>query len=248
MKIVVLVAGKSSRLRPLTDNKHKALLEIGDKTLIEHQLEAFKEAGVDEVIFVVGHKADLIKEKIGENYKGIKIKYIYNPDYSTKNIDYSLYCARDEFKDENFIYLEGDLFFHSNIIKKLIKSKYDNCLCVDKDYKSSKVDTVILGKKNRAEGLVFEENGDVREKVENENIAGELLLMVKFNKDASNFLIQELEKCNFVGETKIYNIFGELIKLKEVSYIEIKNLPWVEIDNIEDLNKAREEVYSKIKD
>ena len=122
MKLVSLMAGSGRRLLPLTKDCHKVLLEIGEKSLVEHQLEAFREVGIRDVVFVVGHKAELIKSKLGDHHNGIRIKYIFNPHYSTYNVDYSLFLAKKEVKGKDFLYFEADMLFHPKILRNLIDS------------------------------------------------------------------------------------------------------------------------------
>jgi bifunctional UDP-N-acetylglucosamine pyrophosphorylase/glucosamine-1-phosphate N-acetyltransferase len=73
-KVVILAAGWGTRMRPLTDTRPKPALKVAGKTLIEHNLDQITGL-VKEVILVVGYKKEVIKEIIGEEYKGMKIKY-----------------------------------------------------------------------------------------------------------------------------------------------------------------------------
>ena len=75
MQAVLLVAGKSTRTYPLTITKPKPLLKVANKTIIEHNLEQLQDL-VNEVIIVVGFKKEMIKEKIGNRFGNLKIKYV----------------------------------------------------------------------------------------------------------------------------------------------------------------------------
>jgi len=75
MQAVILAAGKSTRTYPLTLTKPKPLLKVADTTVIEHNLDQLRGV-VDEVIIVVGYKAEMMQEYLGENYRGIKIRYV----------------------------------------------------------------------------------------------------------------------------------------------------------------------------
>jgi len=240
MRVVNLMSGMSSRLRPLTNNHHKVLLTVGHKTLIEYQLDAFNDVGIKEVIFVVGYKAEKIKSKIGNRYKDVKIEYIYNPFYLTKNINYSLFLARKEIKGENFIYMEADLIFHPSILKEVINSNFKNCLIVDQSINSIKVDTLITGNNNKANGLLFKKHGhfdnEFRKKYKSK-IVGEPILIIKFDSINSKFLFDELDNSNFEGSTTLYSIFDKCLKKFDMNYI-ITEKSWIEIDNHYDLKKA----------
>jgi choline kinase len=241
MKVVSLMAGPSTRLMPLTNNCHKVLLEIGGKSLVEHQLAAFKEVGIKETVFVVGYKADLTKSKLGDCYHSIKITYVANPYYLTHNIDYSFYLAKDEVMGEDFIYLEADIFFHPNILKIIIDSRFENCLVVDPNPQSDMVDTLILGNNNKVTGLLFKEHGDLKSEIkQHKEVVGEPISLMKFNGEASRFLFNELQKSNFEGPMTLPRIFERCFQMEGMNYIEAKGYPWVQIDNYNDLKKARE--------
>src|SRR5438445_10066451 len=85
MKAMILAAGLGTRLRPLTDNRPKALVEIAGRTLLEITLSRLRAFGVGEVIINVHHFADMILEylKTNENF-GMDIeisreKFLFTP-------------------------------------------------------------------------------------------------------------------------------------------------------------------------
>ena len=76
MKAVILAAGLGKRMGPLTGKKPKALVKLRGKPLLEHVLESFKKAGVEEAFLVVGFGADKIMKKFGRNFNGMKLSYV----------------------------------------------------------------------------------------------------------------------------------------------------------------------------
>lgn len=71
-----MAAGEGKRMRPLTLERPKPLIEVAGKSILEHVLDVLP-SEVDEVIIVVGYKADMIKEKFGDSYKGKKLRYVH---------------------------------------------------------------------------------------------------------------------------------------------------------------------------
>ena len=67
MKAMILAAGLGTRLRPLTDNRPKALVEVGGRTLLEITLSRLREFGVREVIINVHHFADMVIDYLKAN-------------------------------------------------------------------------------------------------------------------------------------------------------------------------------------
>jgi len=76
MKAVILAAGLGKRMRPLTNKKPKALVRLRGKPLLEHVLESFKRAGIEEAFLVVGFGADKIMKRFGGNFNGMKLSYV----------------------------------------------------------------------------------------------------------------------------------------------------------------------------
>lgn len=75
MQCVILAAGKGTRLRPLTDERPKPLVDVCGKALLDHIVEALPSA-IDELIIVTGYKGEMIREHCGEEFLGKKVVYI----------------------------------------------------------------------------------------------------------------------------------------------------------------------------
>ncbi len=75
MQAVILAAGEGVRMRPLTLERPKALVEISGKSLLEHMMDALP-TEVDEIIVVIGYKGDMIRERFGDRFRGRTIRYV----------------------------------------------------------------------------------------------------------------------------------------------------------------------------
>lgn len=75
MQAVVLAAGEGTRLRPLTAEKPKALVEVAGKPLLTHCFETLIELDADELVSVVGYEGDRIVERYGDSFAGVPITY-----------------------------------------------------------------------------------------------------------------------------------------------------------------------------
>ena len=126
MQAIILAAGKSTRTYPLTLTKPKPLLKVANLTIVEHNLEQLRGI-VDEVILVVGYKSEMIKNFLGENYRGIKIKYVLQEEASGNAS--ALNLARS-FVKGNFILMFGDDLYSRADIKNLLK--YDSAILAQK--------------------------------------------------------------------------------------------------------------------
>jgi len=80
VKAMILAAGRGERMRPLTDRVPKPLLELGDKPLIVHHLEALYRAGFREVVINVAYRAEQIMAALGDGERfGLRIRYSPEP-------------------------------------------------------------------------------------------------------------------------------------------------------------------------
>lgn len=111
MNAIILAAGMGTRLRPLTDNRPKALVKVNDQAIIERQIEYLKEIAIEEIIVVTGYlheKFDYLTDKYG-------VKLVYNDKYDVYNNGYSMYIVREYLK--NTFVLEGDVFLNTKLLK-----------------------------------------------------------------------------------------------------------------------------------
>ena len=113
---VILAAGLGSRLLPITQEAPKCLTEFCGSTITERALDSLQKLNVENVAIVIGYLGDVIINHLGNEYKGMKISYIWNEDYKTTNSMYSVYLARD-FISKGCYLLEGDVVFDSDFTK-----------------------------------------------------------------------------------------------------------------------------------
>jgi len=121
MKAVILVAGKSTRTYPLTVAKPKALLKIGNKTILSLLLDNFVGI-VKEALLVVNYKKEMIKKEFGNKYKSIKITYVVQKQ--TKGTANALLCTEPILKGDSFIMCYGDDLILKKDVEKLYKAGY----------------------------------------------------------------------------------------------------------------------------
>ena len=122
MKIVILAAGKSSRIFKKI-KKNKCLLKIDNETLIDKSIKEIlkvKNIKENDIYIVTGFKSNLIKNHVSKKYKNIQ--YIYNKDYNTREMLYSMMLAMRKI-DSDFICIYSDILFSHRVLNKLILFK-----------------------------------------------------------------------------------------------------------------------------
>ncbi len=133
MKAIILAAGVGSRIRPLTDNCPKSLLKIGGKTILEMMLSHLQDCGIHDVVFVLGYLQDKIKKYVTEHFPNLKVHFITNEQYKETNTGFSLMLALEAIQGSDFIKFDADVVFDKKILKNLIETPFNNCLCIDKN-------------------------------------------------------------------------------------------------------------------
>lgn len=120
MQAVMMVAGKSTRTYPLTLTRPKPLLPIQNKPLIMHSLDQM--VGVfDEVILIVGYKAKMISDVLGNEYRGIRI--IYQEQKEQLGTGHAILQAKPYIKGK-FVALNGDDLFAREDLVRLSKFEF----------------------------------------------------------------------------------------------------------------------------
>jgi len=115
MKAVVLAAGLGKRLATVSVEKPKVLVKIGEKTLIEHNLDKLRKLGINQTALVIGYKGEMIKEIVGETVTYYEQKEQLGTAHAT-------YCAKNFIDEPFFLALNGDMFF-TDPLKDFIRLK-----------------------------------------------------------------------------------------------------------------------------
>ncbi|MBI2653211.1 nucleotidyltransferase family protein [Candidatus Woesearchaeota archaeon] len=125
-KAVLLVGGRGTRLRPLTDKTPKALLEVQGKTITEHLFDLLKKYGIRECILCTGYLKDKIKEHFGDGSKfGMSITYVEEDEpLGTAG---PLKLAK-KYLNDSFIVSNGDELKNINIPRMFRLHKRKNAL------------------------------------------------------------------------------------------------------------------------
>ena len=101
MKGVILAAGDGSRLDPLTRSTPKPLIAVAGHPMVTYPMRALVHKGVTELIIVVGHLGDRIRQVLGESgYRGARLTYVESSDHEDGN-GLSLYAAREAIGEEH---------------------------------------------------------------------------------------------------------------------------------------------------
>lgn len=223
---IIMAAGMSTRLAPLSFDKPKGLFEVKGEILIERQIRQLKEAGIDNIVIVLGYKKEsffYLSEKYG-------VKIIINPFFNVKNNCETLYLAR-EYLQNSYI-CSCDQYFTVNPFNK---------------YEFHSFYTGIKGKNKIGEPNVkVGNNGKIMSFTDGEFGGAILLGFSYWDKKFSNSFKELLVKHHFIND---YNndfweeLFFDNINQLPNMYISFRNEQTIfEFDNFEQL-KTFDEKY-----
>ena len=240
MKALILAAGCGKRLRPITNTIPKSMVEVNGTPLLVNAINNLTALGIKDIGIGVGHMADYIKEHIGYEFNGASISYFENPRYLETNNIVSLYKA-SEFCDDDMLMLECDIYYHKEMLEPLIAGEGECSILVSPFNPATMDGTVIRVEGDRAQELILGkwqgadfDYTDTRKTVN----------MYRFTKDfAAKYMPLIKWYVENMGEQSYYEkVLGSLMYLREcdMSVVEVPEDRWCEIDDADDLARARE--------
>ena len=243
-KTLVVAAGLGSRLKDHTENLPKCMLDFGGKTLLERQIEAYKNCGINNITVIRGYK----KNKI--NYKNLN--YINNPDYENNNILNSIFYG-EKVINGNIIIAYSDILFESSVVKRLLESDHDISVVVDIDWRGYYVDRKDHPL-SEAENVIFNSNNEVvkigKIATEKEEVHGEFIGMIKLNNRGAEIFKQNFhrvkklfwnkpfQRAKIFQKAYLTDFIQELVDIGVKVHCVIIESGWKEIDTVEDYKKA----------
>ena len=234
MQAIILAGGKGSRLAPVTGGKSKALVEVGGRPLILHQLEALADHGIGPVLVIVGYQAEEVRRVIGERAETLE-----NERYAETNSLYSLWLAR-RWITGPFVLLNCDLFFEPEILAQVVEEE-GNVLAYDSTSSRGREQTKVAIKQRRVV--------DLGKDLPPGSARGESLGLLKFDEEGARAMVQVADA--LISRDKQENawvIEATRAVCSEVSIygLNVAGMAWAEIDFPYDLDVARREVWPAI--
>jgi len=238
MKAIILAAGVSRRLYPLTYEIPKCLIEVGAKPILNHQLEALQSSGITDIIMVVGYYREAIMSHVQSQFPDINFEFVINHHYFETNTAYSLRLCNESVNGDTFVLMNADVLYPKEVLNRVIHSNHDTSLAVEIKPCGREEVKVVEGDDNRLVAIG-------KELIE-DNALGEFIGVAKFSAEFSTAFGESLDRLITAGGTADYfeAAIHPLMSEYSVYYEDVSDLPCIEIDFIEDLEKAHELVKS----
>lgn len=229
MKYIFLVAGKGSRLSPLTSDMPKSMFRLGqDVTLISRMVNLIKRHDADaDIVVVTGHKHESIEQSL------TGVTFINNPFYKVTNSIASLWFAREHLDTENVVLIDGDIVMSDKLVGDVVCQKTDRPFVL--------VDSSIS------------QDGDYNVQVAGERVLvmskeldhyfGEYAGITKLDRKSALAMRMEIESMvdNGYYDQWYENALVQMIFRDDFDlfYKDISAYEWTEVDNVSDLIHAK---------
>ena len=240
MQGLILAAGASRRLYPLTKSTPKCLLDIGGLTILSHQLNALKKYDINDVIIVIGYYKEMIIDYINKNHTEMKFTFITNEHYLDTNTSYSAYLCKDFLSSSDTLLMNGDVLYPPSLLKQIIDSDYETALAIDiKECGDEEVKVIVDNNKHIV---------SIGKELDVESTLGEFIGVAKLSIPFCKSFSLSLSKLIENGGKSDYfeSAIAPLLNTHNVHFEDISHLPCIEIDFNEDLQKANQLVKNKL--
>ena len=239
MQAIILAAGMGKRLKELTQNNTKCMVQVNGVTLIDRMLHQIDKHKLNKIVIVVGYEGQKLMEYIHTLDISTPIEFIDNPIFDQTNNIYSLALAKDYLVEDDTLLFESDIIFEDAVLDGLISDSRDTLALVDK-YEPWMDGTCV--KLNESDEIVefvpgkkfdFTDTSDYFKTVN----------LYKFSKEFSKTrYVPFLEAYqSALGKNEYYEQVLKVIATLDEPVIKAKRLAgerWYEIDDVQDLDIA----------
>jgi choline kinase len=231
-KALILAAGRGLRMGGGANQLPKCLLTVGSETILAFQLRTLRAVGIEQVAVVTGYRSEAVCEGAAD----YDVAFFHNADYDSTNSLYSFYCARD-FAEEGTLVINSDVVFHPTLLRRLMDEPNANALLYDPRPQMGDEEMKV----------VVDASGNVErisKRIDPGSAAGENLGLVKFGPGTASAAFEALQAEGLRG-LWLPECINALRGVRPFRAVEAGDLPWTEIDFVEDLELARRTVYPR---
>ena len=227
------------RLKELTSNATKCMVEVNGVTMIERTLGHLEKLGLKRIVFVVGYEGQKLKEYVESLHISTPLEFIDNEVYYKTNNIYSLYLAKEKLVEDDTLLLESDLVYEEAVIRKLVEHPYPSLTLVDKFESWMDGTCVTLDEDDNITAFLSKREFDFSKTDEYYKTVN----LYKFSKEFSEkHYVPFLEAyCKALGTNEYYEQVLKVITFlddPQIKAVKLNGEKWYEIDDVQDLDIA----------
>lgn len=237
---LILAAGYGSRISDVTTDP-KSLLKVNNRTLMQWHFDSLKSVGIEDVVVVTGYKRELLEDYLDRFKNDFNLSYAVNDDYKVKGNTYSFYYGLEKVQGD-FLLFDADLIYESQILRSFVEDPVVNQILVGE----SSIDDIESAK------TMVDQHGFVRMTIDKREVtqeerqrlafAGEAIGILKFSAEYRNDMFEACRKFLSHPENISKNwehVMNEFLLNHDMAIHQAISNRWVEIDNKEDFEKAK---------
>lgn len=230
MKILILAAGRGTRISRYLSGNPKCTVDIGDgQRLIRYTVDLLHSRGIEEIGIVLGYKEQVIRDVLaGEN-----VKFYHNPFYDVTNSIASGWFAKDFIRDDDLLIMNGDVYMEGRLLDLILSEKKSPVMFADGS------------RKETADYKFFYENGILKKygkELTGSDITGEYIGIGRFSKEFLPRFIRRMDEMIEVQQHSVWweNVIYAMTENQPVYVEDVAGHFWAEVDYIEDYERILE--------
>lgn len=240
MKALILAAGQGTRIRAIHGEHPKCLIRVDDRTILDHQLDSLRMAGIRDVGIVVGYEKEQIMRHVRSTYRdgSQRISFIENPAFASTNNIYSLWLARDWVGPEAFVCLNADVIFDPHILSAALP-RAPISMIVDPEWRDETMKVII------SDDRIIQ----MSKRIPRGTFSGTYIGVTMFSAGVNRQFFERLGQLVDAGRVnQFFNIAVQQLADEgvPVGFTSTEGLPWAEIDDPVDLAFAQQHVFPKL--
>lgn len=227
MKVLLLAAGRGTRISRYLSGNPKCTVDIGGEKLIRYTVDLFHKKGITDIGIVLGYRAEVIREVLSDK----NVRFFYNPFYDVTNSIASAWFAKDFLAaaDDTLI-MNADVYLEEAMLDKILQTQLSPVMFADgtrkeeADYKFKYTDGIL-------EKYGKDLTGD--------DISGEYIGIGRFSREFMPEFLAQLEEMISTQRHSVWweNILYEMVGSRNVYVASLDGLFWAEVDYIEDYER-----------
>ncbi|CAN5694070.1 phosphocholine cytidylyltransferase family protein [soil metagenome] len=231
MQAVILAAGRGGRLR---EGIPKCLIRLGDRSLLEHQIQLLRSLGIKDICAVIGYGADQVRSVVGD-----QCHYVLNPRPLETNSLYSLSLTRDWVRGA-FIQVNCDVVADPRVYRRVLGSR---CSTLAYDSRSGNSDEHMKVSIHRQHLC------QISKALPSSACNGESLGILKYDDEGARALFAAVEQVLADDGEMCWApaAVARLVQTHKVRCVDVAGLPWTEIDYVEDALYAKFEIWPALR-